>query len=207
MRVVGGDVRARRLKSPTSDRIRPTSERIREAIFDLLGSPGEGRAFGGSVLDLFAGTGALGIEALSRGFETAVFVERDRIALGLIRENLARCGYPGRCRVEEKDAFRFLDVLDAAAPFALVLLDPPYNQQLVARSLGHLTGSRWVSDDGRIVCEGERDLKLPERVGTSERAKHKRYGDTSVHIYQNLIPFPVDPNLPRKIRHLREDRE
>ena len=165
------------MKPPPSDRIRPTSDRIREAIFDLLGPPGENQAFGGSVLDLFAGTGALGIEALSRGFETAVFVERDRVALGLIRENLARCGYEGRCRVEEKDTFRFLDVLDAAAPFALVLLDPPYNQQLVARSLGHLAGSRWV------VCEGERDLELPELVGTFERAKHKHYGDTSVHIY------------------------
>lgn len=171
------------MKPPPSDRIRPTSDRIREAIFDLLG-PG---LFEGSVLDLFAGTGALGIEALSRGFETAVFVERDRIALGLIRENLACCGYQGRCRVEEKDAFRFLDVPDAAAPFDLVLLDPPYNQRLVARSLGHLAGSRWVSDDGRIVCEGERDLELPERVGTFERAKRKRHGDTSVHIY-----VPVD---------------
>jgi len=183
MRVVGGDARGRRLKPPLSDRIRPTSDRIRETIFDLLGPPDEGQAFSGSVLDLFAGTGALGIEALSRGFETAVFVERDRVALGLIRENLARCGYEDRCRVEEKDAFLFLDVLDAAAPFALVLLDPPYNQQLVARSLEHLAGSRWVSDNGWIVCEGERDLELPELVGTFERAKHKRYGDTSVHIY------------------------
>ncbi len=85
--------------------------------------------------------------------------------------------------MEEKDAFLFLDVLDAAAPFTLVLLDPPYNQQLAARSLGHLAGSRWVSDNGWIVCEGERDLELPELVGTFERAKHKRYGDTSVHIY------------------------
>jgi 16S rRNA (guanine(966)-N(2))-methyltransferase RsmD len=167
------------LKAPSSDRIRPTSDRIREAIFDLLG-PGP---YSGSVLDLFAGTGALGLEALSRGFETAVFVEQDRVALGLIRENLTRCGCEGLCRVEEKDVLRFLDVLDAAAPFDLVLLDPPYKKQLVAGCLERLASSRWVSDDGRIVCEGERDLELPQRVETFERAKHKRYGDTSVHIY------------------------
>ena len=191
MRVVGGDARGRRLKPPPSNRIRPTSDRIREAIFDLLGPPGENQAFLGSVLDLFAGTGALGIEALSRGFETAVFVERDRVALGIIRENLSRCGYESRCRVEEKDAFRFLEVLDAAAPFALVLLDPPYGKQLVIESLERLARTRWVLDDGRIVCEGERDLELPELVGTFERAKHKRYGDTSVHIY-----VPVDNLSP-----------
>jgi 16S rRNA (guanine(966)-N(2))-methyltransferase RsmD len=179
MRIVGGDARGRRLKAPPSDRIRPTSDRIREAIFDLLG-PGP---YSGSALDLFAGTGALGIEALSRGFETAVFVEKDRIALGLIRENLARCGYEDRCRVEEKEVLRFLEVMDAAAPFNLVLLDPPYKKQLVAGCLERLARSRWMSDDGRIVCETERDLELPGRVETFERAKHKRYGDTSVHVY------------------------
>ena len=179
MRIVGGEARGRRLKAPPSERIRPTSDRIREAIFDLLG-PGPNS---GSVLDLYAGTGALGIEALSRGFETAVFVEKDRIALGLIRENLARCGYEDRCRVEEKDVPRFLEVLDAAAPFSLVLLDPPYKQQLVAATLERLARSRWVSDGARIVCETERDLELPGRVETFERAKHKRYGDTSVHVY------------------------
>jgi len=179
MRVAGGEARGRRLKAPQSDRIRPTSDRTREAIFDLLG-PESPR---GNVLDLFAGTGALGVEALSRGYPTAVFVERDRVARGLIRENLARCGYEGRSRVEGKDVFRFLQVLDAAAPFALVLLDPPYNRQLVQKTLGLLAGSGWVTDDGWVVCEGERDLKLPERVEAFERVKHKRYGDTSVHVY------------------------
>lgn len=179
MRIVGGDSRGRRLKPPPSDRIRPTSDRIREAIFDLLG-PGP---YSGSVLDLFAGTGALGLEALSRGFETAVFVEKDRVALGIIRENLARCGYEGRVRVEEKDVLHFLKVLDAAAPFALVLLDPPYKKQLVQKTLERLAGSRWVQDDGTIVCETERDLELPGRVEMLERVKHKRYGDTAVHLY------------------------
>jgi 16S rRNA (guanine(966)-N(2))-methyltransferase RsmD len=183
MRVVGGDARGRRLKSPPSKRIRPTSDRIREAIFDLLGPPGEGQAYSGSVLDLFAGTGALGIEALSRGFNNAVFVESDRVALGLIRENLARCGYEGRCRVEAQDVFEFLKVLDAAAPFELVLLDPPYGQQLVAKALQRLSQSSWVKAGGRIVCEGERDLELGEQAGSFVRAKHKRYGDTSVHVY------------------------
>ena len=179
MRIVGGNARGRRLKSPSSDRIRPTSDRIREAIFDLLG-PGPNS---GSVLDLFAGTGALGLEALSRGFETAVFVEQDRLALGIIRENLVRCGYEGRARVEEKDVLHFLKVLDAAAPFALVLLDPPYKKTLVQKTLERLALTKWVSEDGRVVCEAERDLELPDRVDRFERVKHKRYGDTSVHVY------------------------
>jgi len=179
MRVVGGEVRGRRLKAPPSDRIRPTSDRIRETIFDLLG-PGSAK---GNVLDLFAGTGALGLEALSRGFDAAVFVEQDRIALGIIRENLSRCGYEGRARVEEKGVQQFMKVLDAAAPFSLVLLDPPYKQQMVQKTLERLAGPGWMSEDGRIVCEAEGELELPDRVERFERTKHKRYGDTSVHVY------------------------
>jgi len=179
MRVVGGSLRGRSLKSPPGRKLRPTSDRIRESIFDLLG-PGPP---GAKVLDLFAGTGALGIEALSRGCQLGVFVEQDRTALGLIRDNLTACELSDRARVEVRDVFQFLQRLHAAAPFDLVLLDPPYRQDLALRALQQLAADHWTSQQGVVVCEAEKELELPDQIGGLTRTKHKHYGDTSVHVY------------------------
>lgn len=160
--------------------MRPTSDRIREAIFNLLGPDAAGR----NVLDLFAGTGALGIEALSRGWHTAVFVDNARAAQNVIRDNLARCGIEHLARVEPKDVLEFLDRFDAAAPFDLVLIDPPYRQGLIERVVEKLTCISGVAAGGHIVCEGERDLKLPREMEDLERVKSRKYGDSSVHIYR-----------------------
>ena len=177
------------MKSPEGRKLRPTSDRIREAIFDLLGPDTAGR----NVLDLFAGTGALGIEALSRGWHTAVFVDNDRAAQNLIRENLARCETEHLARVEPKDVLEFLDRFDAAAPFDLVLIDPPYRQGLIEQVVDKLTCISGVSAGGYVVCEGERDLKLPAEMGHLNRIKSRKYGDSSVHIYRCTL---VDKESP-----------
>ena len=179
MRIVGGCLRGRRLKSPRGRAIRPTSDRTRESIFDLLGpGPHYGR-----VLDLFSGTGALAIEALSRGFSRAVLVERDRVALQLIHANLSLCGLNTTVRVAAQDVARFLEGSDSDAPFSLVLLDPPYGQGLAVPSIETLSRSGWVAENGVVVCETEAALLLPEQVGRFFLAKHKRYGDTSIWLY------------------------
>jgi 16S rRNA (guanine(966)-N(2))-methyltransferase RsmD len=180
MRVVGGELRGRQLKSPVGRKVRPTSDRIREAIYDMLGPDLEGT----KVLDLFAGTGAMGIEALSRGFQTGVFVENDRGALNLIRDNLDLCGLADRARVEARDVFEFLKRFDAAAPFDLVLVDPPYGEGMVLPAVEQLACKTGLRAGGYVVCECERELELPDEVKSLKRIKYKSYGDSSVHVYK-----------------------
>jgi 16S rRNA (guanine966-N2)-methyltransferase len=179
MRVVGGELRGRKLKAPEGRAIRPTSDRTRESIFDLLG-PGP---CGERALDLFAGTGALGIEAVSRGAKIAVFVEQDRAALALIRANLALCGIAAACRLEAREVLRHLALPDRDAPYDLVLLDPPYRQGLAASALALLGAAEWVAPGGVVVAEVERELALPEAIGSLSLFKNRRYGDTAVWLY------------------------
>jgi 16S rRNA (guanine(966)-N(2))-methyltransferase RsmD len=133
-------------------------------------------------LDLFAGTGALGIEALSRGYQHAVFVESNREAYLLTEENIRRCQLEDRARVVKMDVFRYLES-EIEDTFDLVLFDPPYDKNLAIKTLNRLASWSGLSDDCHLVCEAERDVELPEVVGNLARLKHRLYGGTSVHIY------------------------
>lgn len=137
----------------------------------------------GRALDLFSGAGALGIEALSRGFDRAVFVDNDRTALRLIRKNLSLCRAENLARVLDREAAHFLKKLDSDAPFSLVLLDPPYHKGLALPALELLGRPGWLDEDGVVVCETEVDVALPDRVGGFSLNKHKIYGDTAVWLY------------------------
>ena len=177
MRVVGGSARGRQLKTPEGRAIRPSTDRIRESMFNLLG-PGH---LAEQVLDAFAGTGALGIEALSRGVAQATFTDADPKALRLVHENLARCKFAERARVRKADA---LDWLRAqAADFDLIFLDPPYGQGLVLSCL-EIIGGSVMAEGARVVCECERGLELPEAQGCLALIKERLYGDTRVGIYE-----------------------
>lgn len=156
--------------------VRPTSDRVREALFSLVG-PGPSPS---PVLDLFAGTGALGIEALSRGAEQVVFVEADRRVAAVVRHNLDICGFAPQARIQVWDAERFLKRLDPLAPFALVLLDPPYKKGLVERCLQVLGQPGWLAEQGRVFCEVEAELELAPAYGLLSGGRHKRYGDTAL---------------------------
>src|SRR5579872_5519586 len=131
MRVVGGRLRGRTLTDPTSDAIRPTADRLRESLFNILAHAYGDPIGGARVLDLFAGTGALGIEALSRGAAFALFVEDDAAARALIRGNLAALGLGGASRIFRRDATK-LGAAHPIEPFSLVFLDPPYSQGLAS---------------------------------------------------------------------------
>lgn len=174
MRVIAGAFKGRRLYVPKGHRTRPTADRIREALFSLLGS-----VDGLRVLDLFAGSGALGIEALSRGAAEAVFVDRDSRAVAAVGRNLANVGV--HAPVHRRDALAFLGVARAGSPFDLVFLDPPYSSahRLAAPLSQRLPAV--LDPDARIVSESYKrsplELALPLEI---ERV----FGDTRVAIHR-----------------------
>ena len=128
MRIIAGDFKGRRLKAPDWDGLRPTSDKLRETLFNVVAP----RIDGARVLDVFAGTGAVGLEALSRGAERAVFIESDRRALALIHENAALCGVSERCAIIRGAAEHVLLNAIDGDPFDLVMLDPPYEHEPLA---------------------------------------------------------------------------
>jgi 16S rRNA (guanine966-N2)-methyltransferase len=179
-RVIAGTHRGRRLKTPPPRdlRTRPTSDRSKTVLFDLLG-PIAGMA---SVLDLFAGTGALGIEALSRGVERATFVETQTKAVGLIEENLELFRLRSISRVVKRDALDF--VINAGAVWSLILADPPYECGLAVGLLAALSENDALEPGGWFAVEHEPGLALPERSGTLSRTKHRRVGSTELTLYR-----------------------
>jgi 16S rRNA (guanine966-N2)-methyltransferase len=177
MRVVAGTARGRRLEAPAGRDTRPTSDRVREAVFNALGSLGA--VEGAEVLDLFAGTGALGIEALSRGAASCTFVERDRAARGLIERNLAGTGLADRATVRSEPAERYVDGAVAAGhSFDLALLDPPYAYDGWAALLAALPASI-------AVIESDREIDIGSRWGV---VRSRRYGTTLVAVARALAP-------------------
>lgn len=155
MRIVGGQFKGRAIAAPQGRDTRPTADRVRESVFNVLAhaewSPGvEGKR----VLDLFAGSGALGLEAMSRGAAFALFVETDATARGAIRDNIEALGLFGTTRIHRRDATDLgAKPAGLGEPFDLVFLDPPYGKGLGERALAKLKGGGWISDDALIVFE------------------------------------------------------
>lgn len=161
MRIVAGTWRGRRLAAPPGNATRPTADRVRQALFDmLLHAPwgGPDVITGVRVLDAFAGTGALGLEALSRGAAHATFMETEAVALATLRANVAALGAGGRATILAADVFR----CPAGTPAALVFLDPPYAADLVARAVDALRQSRWIAAGALIVAEIGREEPIPD---------------------------------------------
>ena len=177
MRVIAGQWRGRALLAPEGDTTRPTADRVRQALFDrLMHAPWAGRAAvtGAAVLDVFAGTGALGLEALSRGAATAVFMEQDRAALTALRANIAACRAGERCRVIPGDARR----PPPGTPADLVFMDPPYAADLAAPVLDALRQNGWVRPGALLLLETARDAGDPE---LGEVLAHFEAGAAGVH--------------------------
>ena len=179
MRIIAGSLRGRTL-APVKGRIRPTAAKVREAIFNIIGEAvREAR-----VLDLFAGTGALGIEALSRGARDAVFVEEDSPALNVLRRNLETLGLEERSRVLPWPVKAALKRLAARGEtFGLVFLDPPYGQDAAAAALRNLAGSPLLQVRAWVVAEHSRRETLPEAIDSLALYRLRRYGDTQVAFY------------------------
>lgn len=178
LRVVGGEHSGRRLRGPAGPGTRPTADRVREAIFALLGD----LVPGARVLDLYAGTGALAIEALSRGARHADLVEVGPRACVIIRHNLALASVADRARVLRLSVERALPVL--VGPYDLVLADPPYAEADVPGLLGRLDSEGLVAPEGRIVVEHSSRLVAPDKAAGFGLWKRRRYGDATVSIYR-----------------------
>lgn len=179
MRVITGKARGRKLKDFEGRDIRPTTDMVKEAIFSIIQFDIEGS----EVLDLFSGTGQLGIEALSRGAKYCRFVDKSKESAALTNENIDLAGFRWESNVVNGDSLDFLRM--ARYTFDIALLDPPYNNGLIEQALPLLEPK--MSQRGIVVCEHERGLELPEEVGRLKRSKTYNYGKVAVTVYR--IPF------------------
>jgi len=182
VRIIGGEFRGRALaalgKGDAAAHLRPTTDRVRESLFNVLGGGRYGDPIAGArVLDVFAGTGALGLEALSRGAVQATFVENGRKSLGLIRENIALCRAQDRCRVVARDARRAGPCAEGQSA-TLVFLDPPYGQKLGESALAALIAQGWIAPGALIVWEESGDISPPDGCVLAET---RRFGTTKMH--------------------------
>lgn len=183
MRIIGGTARGRKLLGPGKAKIRPTSDRAREALFNIVSPETRGKP----VLDLFAGTGALGLEALSRGAATALFVDNHRQALDLVQKNIQLCGFSDRARIVKRDLTKGLSFLQEMLPtggFSLIFADPPYLSGLGQTLLGEMREIGLVASEGLIVFEDAASEILPEKIGGLSLGDQRRYGDTGFWLYR-----------------------
>lgn len=167
MRVITGTARGKRLITLEGDEVRPTTDKVKEAIFSVI----QFDIPGARVLDLFGGCGQLGIEALSRGADSAVIVDLGRRSVDIIKKNVDACGFLGRAKIVWSDA---ADYLKTSPVFDIALLDPPYNKGLLGEVLPLL--EKKISDGGTVVCEHEAGLALSDRYGRLVKIKEYGYG-------------------------------
>ena len=179
MRVVGGRLGGRTLKGPSSDRIRPTSDRLRESLFNIL-EHGYGGVGGLRVIDLYAGTGALALEALSRGARFALLVDDGAEARALIRANIESLGLGGATRIFRRDA-RKLGLAPAGEPFDLAFLDPPYDKGLAEPALASLREGGWLRPGALAIVEEAAGATLATPPGYAVR-EHRTFGDTRIAV-------------------------
>ena len=177
MRVITGSARGRRLRSPEGRDVRPTADKVKEAVFSVVQFDIESSA----VLDLFSGSGQLGIEALSRGARSCVFVDSSRISADITKENISAAGFKDSSNVVTADSISYLRM--CRNTFDLAFLDPPYGKGLIEQALPLLCGH--MSNRGIIVCEHEKGLELPEKAGELIKSRTYKYGKTEVTVYRS----------------------
>jgi 16S rRNA (guanine966-N2)-methyltransferase len=186
MRVVGGSLRGRPLAAPKSQSIRPTADRLRESLFNILVHAYDDPITGARVLDLFAGTGALGIEALSRGSAFTLFVDDGAEARALLRENVATLGLGGVSRIFRRDATK-LGPAHPVEPFSLAFLDPPYGKGLAEQALASARAGGWLVPDALIVVEEAKKSAFAAPEGFAE-IERRPYDDTEFVLLRLATP-------------------
>lgn len=177
MRVITGSARGKRLTVLEGEAVRPTTDRVKEALFNIIQFQIEGRR----ILDLFAGSGQLGIEALSRGAAEAVFVDASKESIAVVEKNVQACGLSPKAKIVQSDFASYLARRDGL--FDLAFLDPPYRTGLLQRALP-LVAER-MTGGGTIVCEHPVDEELPQTVGEFEKQRSYRYGKIYLTVYRH----------------------
>ncbi|WP_027833661.1 16S rRNA (guanine(966)-N(2))-methyltransferase RsmD [Maritalea myrionectae] len=182
MRIVAGKFKSKTIASPQSDDIRPTSDRVRESLFNILANHFGPVMTGTRVLDLFAGTGALGLEALSRGAEHATFVDTGVEARALLRENIQEFGVAGQSRMLRRDATD-LGQIQRILPCNLVFLDPPYAKGLGDKALAVAYEGGWIAPEAIVVLEEQKGVEVKAPDGF-DLLDERTYGDTMIHLFK-----------------------
>lgn len=177
MRIIAGRAKGKRLYSPRGKDIRPTADRVKESIFNILGGQWEGVR----VLDLFAGTGSLGLEAASRGAEEVVFIEKSRPALDLLKKNISLCGFDSNAVVLPMSVPRGLTLMgQRRRVFHLIFADPPYDRGWVERAIAQILIHRVLTEDGLVVIEHGPNEPPAQRHGKLAILQQKTYGETTI---------------------------
>jgi len=184
LRIISGSARGRRLHPPKNSLIRPTADRVKEALFNILAVL-QGDFDGCRVLDIFAGSGNLGLEALSRGAGYTVFIDSQKESATLVNKNLCICGFAERARVLESEALEALGYLERSeAPFRLVFIDPPYGHGLAEKALGYLACSRLIDEDSLVVVESSCKEALQNEYIGLRQFDRRVYGDTAIAFFR-----------------------
>lgn len=174
MRVISGTVRGKRLKEPSNYDIRPTTDKVKESIFNIIQFDIEGR----NVLDLFAGTGQLGIECLSRGAQSVTFVDKSKEAISIVKQNLKACGLEGKVVQDDSIAF-----LGRGNKYDIIILDPPYATNLLEKALEIINSVDILTEGGIIMCESAREKHVPELKMPYFKRKEYNYGKVKLTTY------------------------
>lgn len=182
MRIISGSARGRKLAGFSGSQIRPTSDRVREALFNILANQ-LGSFADKKVLDLFAGTGALGLEAVSRGASIALMVDRGTQAAQLVEANAKACRVQEKIRFLRGDVLKKIPELTGSGPFDLVFLDPPYGMNLAENALLSIAGHGLLTEGGIVCAEVSSSEDLPERAGNLSCILRRRYGSTRIVLY------------------------
>ncbi|SHJ55187.1 16S rRNA (guanine(966)-N(2))-methyltransferase RsmD [Malonomonas rubra DSM 5091] len=181
MRIISGTARGRQLAAFVGSGIRPTPDRVREALFSILQSR-LGTFHGLKILELFAGSGAQSLEALSRGADSAIAVDSSAQSCKLIKENAQRCKLEDRLQIVRQDVFAALSQVSGYAPFDLILLDPPYNKQLIPRALQEIETLQLLSEDG-IICAESASNEVIDDCGKLTLIASRKYGSSTIHLF------------------------
>lgn len=177
MRIIAGKYKGRKLETPRGNDVRPTTDKVKEAMFSIL-MPYLTSA---RCLDLFAGTGGLGLEALSRGAESCVFCDKERASVALIKENIKKCGAESDSRVIQGDYMKALE--HSKEQYDIILIDPPYDSGIYVKCLTSIEKLDLLSDEGIILTEHEKNDELPDSLGKLSKIKERRYGKTILTLY------------------------
>jgi 16S rRNA (guanine(966)-N(2))-methyltransferase RsmD len=176
VRVIAGDCKGRPLKAVPGTGTRPTTDKIKESIFNMIGPYFNG----GQGLDLYGGSGGLGLEALSRGMDHFIFIDKDQKAIQTIKENLKQCNYEDKAEIFRNDAKRALKALHKRElQFDMIFLDPPYAKQMLVKDIEEIDKLSLLTSSGSIVAEHGSEVLLPEHIGDFELVRQETYGKTT----------------------------
>lgn len=183
LRVISGEHKGKPIKAVPGTMTRPTTDKVKEAIFNIIGPYFNG----GIALDLYGGSGSLGIEALSRGMERVIFVDQQKKAVDVIKDNVKRCNYEEKVEVYRNEASRALKALvKRDIQFSCIFLDPPYAKQQLQRDLTFIALNQLLRHDGMIMVEHDHNVVLPNIIESLQCARTETYGDTTISIYNRI---------------------